>query len=207
MAGEPHPAMSRRSEAIWWLAEAGVVIAAAGAIAYRGAWVMAAWVGIVLPVWVALRGTIYIWSGRGGAFASFAVMTLFMGVAVGSACYRTSGRGLFAGFVADPIPESVEILRRECRGGLEKKVVFLRFRVSPEDLEGIPQQRDYEDRPRGPEPVGDSPEWWRPAALGSPAGYRWQQWRAPGWAASEAAWLWVSESGDDAYFAYWSTRR
>lgn len=174
MAGEPDPAMSRRSEAIWWLAEAGVVIAAAGTIAYRGAWVMAAWVGIVLPVWVAVRFAIHLWFSR-GAVASFAVMTLCMGVAVGSACYRTSGRGLFAGFVADPIPESVEILRSEYRGGLEKKVVFLRFRVSPEDLEGILQQRDYEDRPRGPEPVGDSPEWWRPAALGSPVVYRWQQ--------------------------------
>jgi hypothetical protein len=109
------------------------------------------------------------------------------GAGVSLAMYQTSGSQLFRRYVAEPMPPSVQVLESEYQGGLDP-AAYLHFRLERGDLAAIMSQRD--------------PDWWDPQSLESPTAYSWEQTRDG--IASNAAWLWVSGDGREAYFAHWN---
>jgi hypothetical protein len=123
------------------------------------------------------------------------------GAGVSLAMYQTSGSQLFRRYVAEPMPPSVQVLESEYQGGLDP-AAYLHFRLERGDLAAIMSQRDWTRIRAVRMPGVPHPDWWDPQSLESPTAYSWEQTRDG--IASNAAWLWVSGDGREAYFAHWN---
>ncbi|HHH76142.1 MAG TPA: hypothetical protein ENL03_03865 [Phycisphaerae bacterium] len=130
---------------------------------------------------------------------SLFLVAIYVTVGFGYLFWMTRPETLFRNHVANPVPQSVQILHSEYKGGLDP-TVFLHFKIDPQDLENILQAGKYEQVDckdiRLFEPDGFLPDWWLPYSTDKTQKY------ARSNIENASAWLWVSGDKTEAYFEY-----
>ena len=88
-----------------------------------------------------------------------------------TSCESRSGTELFAVFLLDPVPDSVEILHSEDAPFFFDNAVWLHFRITPDDFEAVLQADGYVPVEKDEQWGGGGVilEWWKPEALGDDA--------------------------------------
>jgi hypothetical protein len=120
-----------------------------------------------------------------------------------SGCQGREPKKLFSVFIADPIPESVEILHGREDEFLDM-AAFLHFRIDPADIPVLLASRKWE-RGHQPKvstgPSSGNPDWWKPNELSRPAFYRWEKDPSNEFN-GESAEMWINAEKNEVYFFY-----
>src|SRR5947207_109363 len=121
----------------------------------------------------------------------------------------------FARFICSPVPPSVRILllqNNDWLGMNPEPVCYLAFTASPEDIATIVNNAQFQRVSKDSLPVPSGPDGWRSADQLGPDGRvygRTHAPRSPGsrlYIGSNRRWsefLWVDETGTNAYFLLW----
>ena len=119
-----------------------------------------------------------------------------------SGCKGREPKKLFSVFIADPIPESVEILHGREDEFLDM-VAFLHFRIDPTDIPVLLASRKWERvyEPPSQQHGSGYPEWWKPSELSSPTFYRWEKDPSDEFN-GETAEMWINGEKNEVYFYY-----
>ena len=135
------------------------------------------------------------------AVVSSIVVSSLLAVLVVNAIYSTRPARLFREFVLDPLPPSARIT--ECKYyGPSDETVFLRFSISPDDVQRVLDARNY-SLSKLPKKIRDplAPAWWKPDELKDPILYEWQGESAHG---TDYVKLWTNSQKDEMLFLYTS---
>jgi len=184
----------------WWAAQAAVFVGACAWMAMRGGFCVLGWGAVLLLGWIGIRDLTRR-LGRRRHAAGFALLLLAAGALGSYVHYRTTGRSLFRRYLGLPVPQSVRIVESHYAGGLDP-ACYLHFRAEPADIRALLARQAYTAPGEDQHPPSRSadpfrPDWFRPESLANPALHVLER-------RSSTAWLWISESGGEAYFVYWN---
>jgi len=121
----------------------------------------------------------------------------------------------FAKFICSPVPPSVQIRllqNNDWLGMNPEPVCYLAFTANPEDIASIIAKARFQSVTNGSIPVPAGPNGWRPADQLGPNERVYVRVHAPGTSTTRfylgnnrrwTEYLWVDESGTNAYFLLW----
>ncbi len=194
--------MTPKAQSVYLCVAQGVVVSAtvAAILGILGTGAICL-VGTVLPGFIVLGLIASLFRGKARRQAiRLALYLVSAGGYIAFLLYSTSPSALFRRYVADPIPESVQILHSEYESASPDFSVYIHFRMEPGDLASILDGLEYGQadadslRPGIQNSICSCPEWWDPASLTSPRFYSWDV------TAAERARLWINADGTEAYF-------